>query len=160
MIKQHCHCGYPTPFNNCCEPLINKKTNAITAEQLMRSRFSAFKIQNYQYLIDTHLIEEGCKPIQLEDFDSHIDWIGLYIINHFNITTQPNEAKVEFAAFYQDRHPSKNQTYYQLHENSLFRKMGSQWFYVKGKHLPNLKIERNQPCFCQSSKKFKKCHGQ
>jgi len=159
MIKQNCHCGSLIPFNNCCETLINRETNARTAEQLMRSRFSAFKIQNYQYLIDTHLIEEGCKPIQLKDFDPQIDWLGLYVINHINIKTQPNKAEVEFAAFYQDRHTSESQNYYQLHENSFFKKVESQWFYVKGKHLPNLKIERNQPCFCQSGKKFKKCHA-
>ncbi|WP_425430029.1 SEC-C metal-binding domain-containing protein [Desulfamplus magnetovallimortis] len=33
------------------------------------------------------------------------------------------------------------------------------WYYVDGVLLEPIKIGRNEPCWCQSNKKFKKCHG-
>jgi SEC-C motif domain protein len=60
---------------------------------------------------------------------------------------------VEFAAFY------KNSKIEQLHENSKFIYENGQWYYLDGILLDPIKITRNEPCWCGSIKKYKKCHG-
>ena len=54
----------------------------------------------------------------------------------------------------------------QVHrEISQFRKEGGRWLYVNGNTNPPVeqrhveKIGRNDPCFCGSGKKYKKCCG-
>jgi len=41
-------------FEACCKPLVEFETKAETAEQLMRSRYSAFATQSVDYLVETH----------------------------------------------------------------------------------------------------------
>lgn len=60
---------------------------------------------------------------------------------------------VEFAAFYKGIEKG------QLHENSKFIHENDQWYYLDGVVLDPLKFGRNEPCWCGSMKKFKKCHG-
>jgi|GEM_PF-3215856 len=37
-------------------------------------------------------------------------------------------------------------------------KQNTHWFYVDGELLEDMKLSRNEPCFCGSGKKLKKCH--
>ena len=152
-----CPCGSNRKFAACCEPLISGKHWAFDAEQLMRSRFTAFKTQHYGYLCDTHYVDSNkTKPI-IDDFDRNILWVGLLIIEHKADIDFVSKSQVEFVAFY---HSVEDSTILQLHERSNFLKVNDRWLYVDGTHLPGIKIQRNTPCFCLSGKKYKNCHGQ
>ncbi len=44
-----CPCGLPDPYADCCGPLHDGRAQAVTAEQLMRSRYSAFVVGGGAY---------------------------------------------------------------------------------------------------------------
>ena len=46
-----CPCHSDHLFAECCQPLLDGKTMAATPEQLMRSRFSAYVLHNWHYLL-------------------------------------------------------------------------------------------------------------
>ena len=53
MNTNNCHCGNKILFENCCQSYINGIQKPKTAEQLMRSRYSAYVIANSDYLVST-----------------------------------------------------------------------------------------------------------
>ncbi len=48
-----CPCGSGSTYENCCQPLINGARQAETAEQLMRSRYSAYVKVETDYILET-----------------------------------------------------------------------------------------------------------
>ena len=45
-----CPCGSDEPFGRCCLPLHLGERQAETAEQLMRARYSAYAVDNLDYV--------------------------------------------------------------------------------------------------------------
>ena len=58
-----CPCGSGSSLNACCKPVIDGTAKAPTAEALMRSRYTAYTLQDINYLAST------LDPNQLRDFD-------------------------------------------------------------------------------------------
>lgn len=160
-----CYCNSQLSFDQCCQPLLNAKHKAHTAQQLMRSRFSAFCTGNIDYLIATH------HPSKHQDNDrqtlnqsvNECQWLQLSIhptSNHqTSQTLKPNnQDEVEFTATY--LHQGQ---LLQLHEISRFIYENQQWYYLDGVidegHSAQINIGRNDLCWCDSGKKFKKCHS-
>ena len=52
-----CPCGSQISLSNCCLPLLSGQTHAKTAEQLMRSRYSAHVLLQIEYLWQTWMPE-------------------------------------------------------------------------------------------------------
>ncbi len=50
----NCFCVNNIPYSECCEQIHKDIHQAITAKQLMRSRYSAFVLANGNYLIQSH----------------------------------------------------------------------------------------------------------
>jgi len=150
-----CYCLSDKPFSNCCQPTIEGKQSAQTCEQLMRSRYSAFCANESAYLINTHWPVDVNNLTEIQSTIDSTIWLGLRIIDSQE-TNGHSEGKsfgtVEFVAFYDDNGVK------QLHEKSNFRKINDHWFYLDGIQLPPVKLARNEPCFCGSGKKYKKCH--
>ena len=48
-----CPCDSGRPFAACCEPYVSGRTPAPTAEALMRSRYTAYTLQDADYLLRT-----------------------------------------------------------------------------------------------------------
>ena len=147
-----CPCISGNPYSACCQPLHEGKLTASSAEQLMCSRYSAFVLKNIPYLIATlhpSKREEDDEPVLKKTMDE-TQWLGLKIIKH---KPTGNTATVEFIAFHQGKSEIE-----QLHEKSNFVVENKHWFYVDGEILPPVKLSRNEPCFCGSGKKVKKCH--
>jgi SEC-C motif-containing protein len=125
---------------------------ASSAEQLMRSRYSAFCVGDIVYLLMTlhpdYRTDDNKAVLQLTI--EQTTWLGLKVIQH-----KPGVEKgtVEFVAFYTAK------PFEQLHELSRFKKEAGQWLYTDGDILPAVKLSRNEYCFCNSEKKYKKCHG-
>ncbi|PXF60388.1 MAG: hypothetical protein C4B58_00715 [Deltaproteobacteria bacterium] len=153
-----CPCNSGKPYSNCCEPLLTGDKNAITAEALMRSRYTAYVERNTNYLLKTW--HSSTRPANI-DPATIPEWYGLHIINTEAGGETDNKGLVEFKAI-----SLSHKKIWQLHETNRFVKEDGQWFYVDGDILgdsppirKNKKVGRNEPCPCGSGKKFKKCCG-
>lgn len=54
MNNSLCPCGSHKAYSQCCELFITHSQSPQTAEQLMRSRFTAFYLNKPLYLLNTH----------------------------------------------------------------------------------------------------------
>ncbi len=171
----NCPCESNKPLEACCEPFIKGSSYPETAEQLMRSRYTAYVLKDIQYIKKT-LARES-----LSDFDEkasiewahNAQWKGLQVLSVKKGQSQDTKGTVEFIAKYSD-----GNTTLEHHEVSEFRKNNQgHWVFVDGhahtheegqghhhhkqetvvREQP--KVGRNDPCPCGSGKKFKKCHG-
>jgi len=147
-----CFCGSNEHFSNCCQPYLNQEKIPTNAEELMRSRYSAFNVGDVDYLINTLLPEKRQEDdkLQIQNTVDNTEWLGLKIITG----PKRQEDEVEFVAFFQE----EENIIGQLHECSNFAQQDNKWFYIDGVHLPEIKLKRNDLCFCGSGKKYKKCH--
>lgn len=123
MKKQlPCPCGSGDPYASCCEPILGGKLPD-TAEQLMRSRYTAFTRNNEAYLLESWHQSTRPKALNLVD-DRNIKWVDLKVLRHESGDTS---AIVEFVARYK-----VNGKAAKIHELSRFTKEGDRWFYVDG----------------------------
>ncbi|MCW9024546.1 MAG: YchJ family metal-binding protein [Gammaproteobacteria bacterium] len=158
MPEKLCFCGSRKIYKECCGLLIEEDQVAETAEALMRSRYSAYVLNNENYLLKTWHSSTAPQNLNLSVED--IQWQGLNIVGTEKGQLQDTEGFVEFIATYQHEHKRL-----QLHERSYFVKESAGWLYVKGDIEPALKdkrtrkVGRNNPCPCGSGKKFKRCCG-
>ena len=148
-----CPCCSGLSYQQCCGRFHSGQETPDTAEQLMRSRYSAFSLGLIDYLLATiHADSRQNDDTQaLQQTIDQTKWLGLKIISQHELGA--NQVQVEFAAFYQD-----DNNIGQLHERSRFKYINQRWYYVDGEFLPPLKLGRNEACFCGSGKKFKQCH--
>lgn len=152
-----CYCDSECRFVDCCEPILRGERVAASPLELMRSRYTAFCLKQSPYLIDTHHLStrsSGLLP-GLESTLATTTWLGLRILNH---TQKATTGTVEFVAFFHDNQMT-SESPKQLREISEFVLDNGHWFYIKGQHLPPIKMGRNDICWCGSGKKLKKCHS-
>lgn len=119
-----CPCLSGLTYDTCCGPLHAGVTRAQTAEQLMRSRYSAFAIGHPAYLLATW--HPTTRPNDLE-LDETIRWYRLDIVATTAGTPFDTSGTVEFEAFRKGPRGAGSQ-----HEVSSFIREDGQWFYVDG----------------------------
>jgi len=154
-----CPCHSKNPFADCCHPFIRGAAKPDTAEQLMRSRYTAYTLANVDYLARTHhqQTRTDFNKKKTQEMAPKITWLDLSIIKTTDGLLDDVEGSVEFKAHYK-----VDKTRYTLHEKSQFVKEKEGWFYVSGttpQAQRQQKIGRNDPCHCNSGKKYKKCCG-
>lgn len=156
MTVQPCPCGSQRAYENCCEPCHHGDMPAATAEALMRSRYSAFVKHLADYLIQTHhpSQRQADDAMALAQNFRDTAWLGLTVLECTGGSERDTEGTVTFVARY--RANGKEGT---LHERSRFVKQDGHWLYLDGEMLPLPNPGRNDPCWCGSGRKFKKCHG-
>jgi len=159
-----CPCGSGEAQNSCCAPLVEQGKKALTAEQLMRARYTAHTLANIGYILRTH------HPATRSDIDEasttkwaqESQWMGLEIRDVDGGLEEDKSASIEFVARYRD----SNGRRHEHAEIALFEKHNNEWFF-KDAEVPKVaqfkretpKQGRNDPCACGSGKKFKKCCG-
>ena len=144
-----CPCGSGADYLNCCAPLHQLKRQAETAEILMRSRYSAYVLQDAKYLL--HSWHPQTRPTGAFGWDT--DWLGLEILQTRQGGENDKRGYVEFIA----RYRAANTTG-QLHEISRFQRYEGRWVYLDGELNPSKQPPgRNAPCPCGSGKKHKLC---
>lgn len=148
-----CPCGSKELFADCCSPLINELVAANSPETLMRSRYCAYAIKDAQYLYKTYA--QSTRTSQsIEEIQAWADetiWVSL------SIKAADADHSVLFTACY-----IQGNKQFQLTERSRFILENQRWHYLDGdiiEHLEVATLTRNQPCPCQSNKKFKQCCG-
>jgi SEC-C motif-containing protein len=147
-----CPCGSNKSFETCCELII--------AGALMRSRYSAYAIEDLDHVRKTHGAEAKNKydHSETESTAADVKWIGLEIRNTTGGGIKDQTGTVEFIA--KCRQNGEIRVH---HERSDFKREDDQWMYIDGVVNPRMetryvqKMGRNDPCSCGSGKKYKKC---
>jgi len=148
-----CYCGSGKSYAECCAVMIGGSLPASGAEQLMRSRYSAYVLGAGEYLVATTVPEKQV-PEDAEMIRRHAEntaWLGLDVADAFE---NENSATVTFKAYYREGGGAIRVH----HEKSIFRRIGGRWYYDEGT-LYETSVGRNEPCPCGSGKKYKKCCG-
>jgi SEC-C motif-containing protein len=152
-------------YEQCCAPFVEGIKKVSTAEQLMRSRYSAYVVKNIGHIDQTQISLENevfNKEEALKWAESS-EWKGLEIRKTQKGGPSDQTGTVEFIAHYQDKASGAELRH---HETSLFNKHNGEWKFKEGQihgaePLRRLgpKVGRNDPCNCGSGRKFKKCCG-
>ena len=76
-----CYCCSSKSFDECCEPFIKGDKYPSSAEQLMRSRFSAYATAHYQYILETYTKEkqQGLSVEDLAQSAQGATWFALKV---------------------------------------------------------------------------------
>ncbi|NUR60663.1 MAG: YchJ family protein [Catenulispora sp.] len=118
-----CPCGTGETYADCCGALHAGRATANTAEQLMRSRYSAFAMNDAAYLLTSW--HSSTRPARL-DLDPGLRWTSLEIVDTTGGTAFNTDGTVEFIAHYREAgHPGL------LRENSFFVREDGNWVYVR-----------------------------
>lgn len=124
MSATRCPCLSGLTYDDCCGRLHAGPAVAQTAEQLMRSRFSAFAVGRPTYLLATW--HPTTRPPSL-DLDPDQRWYRLDVLAAREGGPFDTSGVVEFEAFYRSPSGAGSQ-----HEISRFSREGGHWFYVDG----------------------------
>lgn len=153
MSESGCPCGSES-YQNCCEPLHLGTHKAQTAQQLMRSRYSAFVKHQIEYIVKT--TAQGQQLFldvpAIADWAKSNQWLTLDIVKA-NEKIDKTHAQVEFKAHYHDGKHAQTH-----HEVSYFVKFQDAWYFLDP--TTDQQITMKQACICGSNKKFKQCCAQ
>lgn len=135
MAGKNCLCGKAADWQQCCGRFLQGGERAKTAEQLMRSRFSAYVAGGYgDYLLKTWFPATAQGLTANELSQKTVDWCDLDVLAK---SQQGDKAMVEFKAWYRVADDEageirKGQRMAAMHEKSSFVRVGGQWLYVGG----------------------------
>ena len=130
--ERPCPCGSGDSLLQCCGPLHRGRLKAETAEQLMRSRYSAYALSEVDYLIATH--PDAASPAaerrrELRASCRQTRWHGLKVLASEAGRSDDLEGTVRFEAVF-----SVGGARQVLREHSLFRRRDSEakgpWLYI------------------------------
>ena len=151
-----CECGKDATFSECCGRFLDGSHKPTTAEELMRSRFVAFGLGNFDYIEETQL-----DPLEAEVRNREApEWERLEILECQDGGPEDQTGTVEFVAFYKLGQRRKH------HELSRFVRVDGEWRYKDGDITDSPAAESGQrtvganaPCPCGSGRKYKRCCG-
>lgn len=127
MKFDKCPCGSGSPFKACCSGIVSGERKAKTAEQLMRSRYTAYVLKNVDYLVETTHPDSRAPDLakSIRKWMKQVEWLKLHVIATEGGTELDEFGHVEFIAEYiADTGPGRH------HECSIFEKMDEDWYYV------------------------------
>ncbi len=125
-----CPCGSELDYELCCGPFIETDQWPATAEQLMRSRYSAYALKQKDYLVATWY--SGTCPAELDLYENaHVKWVNLRVVNTEAGAEQDQMGIVEFTAIMKANGRAEKMT-----ERSEFIKQDGRWYYVKAQETP------------------------
>ena len=163
VLENACPCGSGMSLRACCAPYFEGALFP-DAAALVRARYTAFCLCQYQFLIDTTHpdFRADMTVANLSEGLEHVRWLRLELGEMQKDVVLGNEGAFDnllLRAYYeQDGHEQV------LEELSFFKWEGEHLYYVDGvspkktvRRSP--KTGRNDPCVCGSGKKYKKCCG-
>lgn len=122
--EQGCPCGSTRSLASCCQGIINGKRSASSAEELMRSRYTAYALNDPDYLLLSW--SPAHRPSSLS-LDQAQHWLGLKIIETTLGEAGDETGTVEFVARFKIGGRA-----HRLHEVSQFMKIDGLWVYSSG----------------------------
>ncbi len=158
-----CPCGNEDEYEACCGRFISGEAKPETAEQLMRSRYTAYTRQEIDYVVATHDAssrDEVDRDGALQ-WAKEASWEALQVVEVERGGKDDNDGVVEFIARY-----ALDGKVMSHHERATFHQHDGEWFFADGEMVKKkpvkretAKVGRNEPCPCGSGKKYKKCCG-
>lgn len=146
-----CPCGSLKQYEECCLPFHNGSRMPSTAEQLMRSRYSAFCLKELNYLFNSW--HPAFRPAAEEILSGTRHYLSLQIIDTDKGREEDSTGTVSFIVRYIQQNRLCT-----MKEKSSFVKQQSRWLYEEGEaELTEELLKKNSPCPCGSGKKFKRC---
>ena len=158
-----CPCGSGQSYGACCAPYLDGSAWPETASALMRSRYTAYALGRYDWLVSTthSSRREEVNAETLARQCQGVRWLKLELDKCQTASAAEEPDFVEFHAIYELEGVVR-----QLGERSAFLREAGKLYYVDGTSLAPLayrrqepKVGRNEPCPCGSGKKYKKCCG-
>lgn len=180
-----CPCGSGRSYETCCGPYITQSEQPATAEALMRARYSAYALGNFDYLGKTFAPSAGAQAHvkSAQDWAARARFEKLKVLATAKGGAGDRVGTVEFLATYEE-----DGRMWEHHEVSEFaRDSQGRWRFIAGdghRHAAGEghshhhghhhhhqdhgghtlrraepKVGRNDPCPCGSGKKYKKCCG-
>ncbi|NQY28613.1 MAG: SEC-C domain-containing protein [Flavobacteriaceae bacterium] len=127
LYKDACPCGSNKTFGNCCAIAHNNIEEVSTAEQLMRSRYTAYALGNIEYLMSSHhsLTRPNKEQDEILNWTKSVIWLSLEILNSSNGSASDIEGTVEFKAHFEEVGATQV-----IHEHSKFVKENGHWVYL------------------------------
>ena len=125
-INNRCPCESGKAHLSCCGQYHSGQLIPETAEQLMRSRYTAYVNCNADYLVDTIHPEKITPTLFNELINSFkgIIWCGLQINEVSGAGKNDDKGTVSFSAFYETAEGK-----FRMDEKSLFVKIADKWYY-------------------------------
>ncbi len=158
-----CPCGSGNSYETCCEPMIRGTEPATTAEAMLRSRYTAHAKREVGYIVQTtHPDKRSDEDEKTVDrWTRKTEWHSLKILESENGGPEDDEGTLSFEASYTEKGEKRKHQ-----EIATFKKVDGTWYFYDAE-MPTLtqfvregpKIGRNDPCPCDSGKKYKKCCG-
>lgn len=133
LSSKSCPCGSGKNFEECCGRFIEGDDVPATPEELMRSRYSAFVVKDFEYLFET----TDPQTRNLFDHKANEIWAQSVTFTALEIVSTSEEGtkgKVEFKAHFLEKGSAKTH-----HEMSRFRKSKGFWLFRDGKTVPEIK---------------------
>lgn len=125
-----CPCNRKLSYADCCMRFHYGRAKPETAEELMRSRYSAYFFRLLDYLLET--THPDTRTIELaREVEDTLDqplWRKLTILSTSKGTRDDNRGKVRFSAKYKVGADA-----YELEEHSRFKRYKGAWKYLDDK---------------------------
>lgn len=122
-----CPCKSRATYAACCQPFHLGRAQAETAEQLMRSRYSAYFFRLVDYLVATTHPDSRSRDLRnlIEESIHSANWRFLTILQTSKGGPADKTGKVEFVAEYFEEGELR-----ELHEHSRFKRYKGAWKYL------------------------------
>ncbi len=122
-LARPCPCGHGPAYDGCCGPLLRGERTAGTAEELMRSRYTAHAEGDEDHLFRTW--HPRTRPSVLRSPGT--TWLELQVLAVSGGGVEDQEGTVEFEARFLAPEGAGV-----LHELSRFRRRAGRWVYLDG----------------------------
>ena len=132
--RYRCPCGSGDVVADCCGPIVRGQRMAATAEGLMRSRYTAFAVQDVEHALRTwHPDRRPDRADLAASLGEGMRWLRLEVRERTGGGPFDDEGTVEFVAI-----ARTDQGRRVLHERSRFVREDGTWYYVEGEIIPGL----------------------
>lgn len=120
MDQRQCPCGSGERYDACCGPIVRNERWADTAEELMRSRYTAYVLDDVDHLFRSW--HPATRPDDLASL-AQVEWSGLEILEVVDGGPADDDGVVEFRASHRGG---------EVHERSRFVRRAGRWVYLDG----------------------------
>jgi len=127
LYKQDCSCGSGKLYGDCCAIAHKSIELVATAEQLMKSRYTAYVLGNIDYLMKSHH-SSTCPTNEKKEilkWTKSVNWLRLEVLNVTKGKISDYEGTVEFKAYFEEGGVEAV-----IHENSKFNRENEHWVYL------------------------------
>ncbi len=127
-----CPCCSGKSYTQCCYPFLDGIILPQTAEQLMRSRYTACVLRDVKYLVATTAPSSRYPALasEFEDWLNGVQWMKLTVLDVQAGTEKDRKGEVFFCAeFMTPTGPIFHR------ERSVFEKRNNRWYYKSAKTL-------------------------